>query len=396
MSIKRRQYSFEFKKNFIDQVLKHQNVEKVCKELGMPVGTGHKWYRIYREKGIDELRDKSRRPNNQPKKTSQWVIDKIVKKKKENPEMGSKAMSEHLERFESIKLSPRTIGKVFKKNNLPDGDCGYHQNSYEVKGNPSKKLEKTLETELKEWERFARENPNEMWQMDIKDFYIRDAKRVYLITALDDCSRFVVNWGLFRSPTAENVLEVLRGGLAKHGAPDEILTDQGVQFKHWKGVTQFEKLLKKVGVKHTKARSHHPQTCGKIEAFHKTLHREIIDKEYFTTHESATEKISRYIEHYNYGRAHSSLNGFTPSDRYFGVIESVKKYLSDMKEPINDLEKANSSTPIAKKSNLYLIGKILKHDVRIQENGGVFSVYVNNKLFKDINLIHSVQNNNLV
>jgi transposase InsO family protein len=77
--------------------------------------------------------------------------------------------------------------------------------------------------------------------MDIMGFYIRGAHKVYLMTALDDCSRYVVNWGLFREQTADNVLEVLRGALARHGAPKEVLTDQGAQFKHWGGVSQFEK-----------------------------------------------------------------------------------------------------------------------------------------------------------
>ena len=88
-----------------------------------------------------------------------------------------------------------------------------------------------------------------------------------------------------------NVLEVLRGSLVRFGAPKEILTDQGAQFKHWGGVTQFEKLLKKLKIEHIMARSHHPQTCGKIEAFHKSIHRELIDKEFFVTQEQAVEKI---------------------------------------------------------------------------------------------------------
>jgi len=166
---------------------------------------------------------------------------------------------------------------------------------------------------------------------------------VYLISAIDDCSRMIVGWGLFREQMAENVLEVLRGSLVRFGAPKEILTDQGAQFKHWGGITQFEKLLKKLKVEHITARSHHPQTCGKIEAFHKSIHRELIDKEFFVTQEQAVEKIARFIEHYNYGRPHSALDGFTPSDRYFGIVESLKKYISDYQAPKNkDEEKSES------------------------------------------------------
>jgi transposase InsO family protein/transposase-like protein len=387
---KRKEYSSETKEAAVKRAMEIGNITTASKEYNLPQGTLNKWIAAYKESGIEAFTNKSRRPKNQPKKTSSWIIDKIIKIKKEKPEIGSKALSEHLNRFESINLSSRTVGKIFKKHDLPDGDAGYHENSFYTKGDPGKKLEKTIEMELGQWERFSRPNPNDLWQMDIKDFYIRDCHRVYLISALDDCSRFIVSFGLFRDQTSENVLEVLRSGLAKYGAPGEILTDQGAQFKHWNGITKFEKLLKKLNIKHIKARSHHPQTCGKIEAFHKTLNRELIDKEFFISQEAATEKISRYIEHYNYGRPHSAHEGYTPSDKYFGVIESVKKYLQDFKVPKNKQEESDETISIARSSKLYLIGKILDQDIRIQEAGGQFSVYVNNNLFKEINLIHSV------
>ena len=269
---------------------------------------------------------------------------------------------------------------------MADGDQGSAEQSHLVKGDRGKQLEQTVEKEIGEWERFSRPNPNDMWQMDIMSFYIRDAHKVYLISALDDCSRLIINWGLFRKQTADNVLEVLRVGLAKHGAPKELLTDRGAQFKHWGGVTQFEKLLAKLKIQHSKARPHHPQTCGKIEAFHKTIHRELIDKEFFVSQEQAIEKISRFVEHYNYARPHSSLEGYTPSDRYFGVIDAVKKYLDDSKVPKNEHEeKTEESIAMGRGSQLYLIGKLLGYDIRIQELSGNLSIHVNNQLFKNIN-----------
>jgi putative transposase len=387
--VSKKNYSLDYKKQLIDQI-KELGIPEVSRKSGVPLSTLHGWSKRFKEGGLERLQSKSRRPNYTPKKTSQWVIDKIVSIKKDKAEMGVQAMSEHLKRFEAVDISARTIGKVFKQQKLVDGDAGYYQNSVVAKGDNGKKWEKQLEAELGEWERFSRENPGDLWQMDIMGFYIRDAHKVYLISALDDCSRMIVNWGLFKQQTADNVLEVLRGSLIKHGVPQEILTDQGAQFKHWSGITQFEKLLKKLKINHIKARSHHPQTCGKIEAFHKTIHRELIDKEFFISQEQAIEKISRFVEHYNYGRPHSSLDGYTPSDRYFGVIEAVKKYLQDFKVPKNEAEEKDGHIGLARESKLYLIGKILGHDVRLQELGGQLSIFVNNNLFKEVSLISSV------
>lgn len=384
-------YSPEVKRKLVERALEI-GVTAACREMGFEkLATAHGWMKKYQEHGWEGLQAKSRRPHFQPKQTSSWIVDKILKLKKERPEMGSRAVSEHLGRFESVSLSARTIGKLFKKNSLPDGDAGYYEASHRTKGDDGKRLEKKVEQELGEWERFARANPNDLWQMDLMGFSIRDSHKVYLISALDDCSRMIVGWGLFREQTADNVLEVLRGSLARHGSPKEILTDQGSQFKHWGGVTQFEKLLAKLRIEHIKARSHHPQTCGKIEAFHKTIHRELIDKEFFISEVQAVEKIARFIEHYNYARPHTSLDGFTPSDRYFGVIDAVKKYLADTQAPKNAAEEQSQVIGIARASKLYLIGRVLSRDVRIQELGGQLSIYVDNQPFKEISLVGGAQ-----
>jgi transposase InsO family protein len=384
----RRRYSQEFKLGVVKRIEAGESTIAICKELKIASGLAHKWKLAYKEKGLEGLQVKSSRPHHQPKKTSQWIIDKVLGLKKSKPEIGIAAASDHLARFEAVKISPNTVGKIFKKHDLPDGDQGAAEAAFHVKGDKNCEVEQQLEKELDEWERFARPNPNDMWQMDIMGFYIRAAHKVYLITAIDDCSRFIINLGLYREQTADNVLEVLRGGLAKHGTPAEILTDQGAQFKHWGGVTQFEKLLGKLDIKHIKARAHHPQTCGKIEAFHKTIHRELIDKEFFISQEQATEKIARFNDHYNYARAHSSLEGFTPSDRYFNVIDAVKKYLVDFKAPKNLKEEADSVESVGRGSRVYLFGKLLGHDVRIQELAGQLSIYVNNQLWRDINFMN--------
>lgn len=385
-------FSFEFRKKVIERALEVGVRTAACEFDVKAPSTVHSWMYRYKNQGWEGLQPKSRRPNHCPKQTSSWILEKIFRLKKEKPEMGSHAMSEHLGRFEAVNLSSRTIGKLFKKHSLPDGDAGYYEACHRTKGDDGKRLENTVEAELGEWERFSRPHPNDLWQMDIMGFHIRDAHKVNLISALDDCSRMIVGWGLFRDQSADNVLEVLRGALARHGAPKEILTDQGAQFKHWQGVTQFEKLLRKLTIEHIKARSHHPQTCGKIEAFHKSIHRELIDKEFFVSEVQAVEKIARFIEHYNYARPHSALNGFTPSDRYFNVIEAVKKYLSDTQSPKNEQEEQNQSVGIARQSKIYLVGRCLGHDVRIRELGGQLSIYVDNQPFKEINLVGGIQN----
>jgi hypothetical protein len=68
---------------------------------------------------------------------------------------------------------------------------------------------------------------------------------------------------VFRSQTAEHVLEVYRRAMAECGVPKEMLSDQGRQYSSWRGTTRFEAELRKDRVRHLKSRPHHPMALGK-------------------------------------------------------------------------------------------------------------------------------------
>lgn len=53
------------------------------------------------------------------------------------------------------------------------------------------------------------------------------------------------------------------------------------------------------------------------------------------------------------------------------------------------------SIGVARASKIYLIGKVLGHDVRIQELGGQLSIYINQQPFKEINLLQPMQIENV-
>ena len=72
---------------------------------------------------------------------------------------------------------------------------------------------------------FERARPNELWQTDIMTFMLKGQYRVHLIGFMDDNSRFMVGWGLYRFQTTTNVQEVFRAAIEKHGLPKEVLSD---------------------------------------------------------------------------------------------------------------------------------------------------------------------------
>jgi len=94
---------------------------------------------------------------------------------------------------------------------------------------------------------------------------------------MDDCSRFVVAFGLHATASGALVREVFEGGIANHGPPTEVLTDNGAQYVTWRGKSAFTRLCERRGIKQIVARPRRPQTLGKAERFWGTLWRECVE-----------------------------------------------------------------------------------------------------------------------
>ena len=134
---------------------------------------------------------------------------------------------------------------------------------------------------------------------------------------MDDYSRFITAIGLYRSQTAENVLETYRQGLGEYGVPKEILTDNGRQYSNWRGTTRFERELQKDRIKHIRSRPHHPMTLGKVERFWKSILSEFLNRAQFDNFEEARDRIRLWVRYYNHKRPHQGINGLCPADRFF-------------------------------------------------------------------------------
>ena len=172
--------------------------------------------------------------------------------KGEHPEYGPRRISDVLKRFFFMRTSPATVHKTLATRGL-------------VKKAPVKAEKNPPKPRF-----FERARPNQMWQSDIFTFRL-GGKNAYLIGFIDDYSRYMTGLGLYRSQTAEHVLEVYRRAVGEYGVPKEMLTDNGRQYANWRGKTRFEQELEKDRVHHIRSRPHHPMTLGKIERFWKTI-----------------------------------------------------------------------------------------------------------------------------
>jgi transposase InsO family protein len=260
----------------------------------------------------------------------------IVMLKAANPDWGCQRISDLLGRGPALPASPGAVARVLH-------EAGYELEEVATRPHPDK------------IRHFERAQPNQLWQTDLFTFVLkRQNRRVYLVAFMDDHSRFIVGYGLHASQSSALVLEVLRAALLSYGTPEEILTDNGSQYITWRGKSMFTKELEKRGIKQVVAAPRRPQTLGKIERFWGTLWRECVESAVFIDLGDAQRRIGWFIDHYNFARTHSGIEGLVPADRFFGAASAVKRTLA-ARVAANALELARHGVP---QTPFYLTGQV--------------------------------------
>src|SRR5205085_131296 len=122
--------------------------------------------------------------------------------------------------------------------------------------------------------RFEYPHPNACWQIDATQWHLADLTVVSIVQILDDNSRKLLAHNVDTGETTVNVWTALGKAFAAHGLPFQVLTDQGAAMLGWPGiVTQIRRNLRALGIHCVTSRGHHPETCGKNERVHQTLHQ---------------------------------------------------------------------------------------------------------------------------
>src|SRR5579883_1745832 len=234
----------------------------IAEEVGVTAHTLERWVNRFQQFGEAGLQDQRTGPGARRQRLPEPITDKIVELKKENPSFGIKRISQVLRRWFFLPASPETVRQHL------------HEAGLMPETVPQKKRNITRPRF------FERATPNQMWQTDIFTFRL-GGRYAYLIAFMDDYSRFIVGADLFRSPTAQAVIEVYRVAAGEYQPPKEMLTDNGRQYTTWRGVSRFEAELKKDRVAHFKSRPQHPMTLGKVERFWSTIWQEFLVRAQF-------------------------------------------------------------------------------------------------------------------
>lgn len=317
-----------------------------AKMVGVTPHTLYEWRRRFQQHGPAGLMDRSRglRTGSRLPEATQRSI---LLMKKQHQEWGCERIHDMLMRCEGYGASPGAIARVLKAE-------GYVVEETDTTPHPEP------------IHHFERARPNQLWQSDLFTFLLkRENRRAYLVVFLDDHSRFITGYGAWGSSSGALVREVLEAAIANHGAPEEVLTDNGTQYKTWRGKSAFSRLLERRGIQHIVARPRHPQTLGKTERFWATLWKECVEKADFVSLDEARKRVGHFIDYYNFQRPHQGIEGLVPADRFFAAAPEVLATLR-ARVAANALELAQHGTP---RKSFYLTGRVGDSGISLHTEG---------------------------
>jgi len=279
---------------------------KALGQLGLPRSTYYRWLRRQVEGRLQDKKGGSPIPWNKLRPEEE---EKILSLARAFPELSSRELALKIVDTDSWYVSESTIFRTLKLEGLikPAEVVGFKAG--------------------KEYHRKTKRT-NELWATDCSHIKVIDWGWYYLVTVMDDYSRFILAWELKSDMASNSLIDVVQKAIDATGMTDVpvedrtmLLSDNGPGYIS----RQFGDYLMLVGIRHILASPFHPQTNGKIERYHRTIKGELSLSPYEMPGE-LEKAIGAFIDYYNYRRYHEGLGDVTPYDVYTGShLEIIQK-----------------------------------------------------------------------
>ena len=287
---------------------------ELCRRFDISRKTGYKWLKRYRQEGEAGLGDRSRRPHRIARQVSASMEQEILKLRKSRY-WGARKIHKRLQVLGRPAVpAASTITAVLHRHRMIDPD---------VPGG------------RKDWQRFERSAPNDLWQTDFKAPVQSLGGQVQPLTVLDDHSRYSLCVRALESQQTAPVQDAFTETFRLYGLPNAMLMDNG---SPWGGAerrpfTAFTVWLIRLGIQVIHSRPNHPQTLGKEERFHRTLEQELISRHQWRDTVHLQTAFDKWREQYNFERPHDSLDLEVPASRYQPSLRTFPEHLPPIEYP---------------------------------------------------------------
>jgi putative transposase len=282
------------------------SVRKTLRQIDIPRSTFYDWYKRYQEEGYEGLASRYRTPHQFWNAIPDWEKQRVVEVAREYPEKSCREVAFHITDKEGYFISESSVYRILKAHDLVTSPAYTVISAKDQFEHPTMRI-------------------NELWQTDFTYFKVIDWGWYYLLTVLDDYSRYIIAWHLCRTMKTEDVKKLLDVAIGKTGIKHvhvyhrpRLLSDNGSCFIS----SELKDYLRNHDMKHIRTRTYHPMTQGKIERYHRSMKNLILLDNYYSPAELEA-RISEWVEYYNNQRYHEAIDNVTPSDRFFGRDKEI-------------------------------------------------------------------------
>lgn len=241
----------------LDPALAREKRRRICKENGLSERTLRRYLAEYRDQGFVGLKPKGK-GRLQSKAISPELMEQAILLRREVPSRSVAQIIQILEWEGNAK--PGEIKRSTLQEKLSErGYSSRQMRLYTDKGVAAR--------------RFQHHCRNQLIHSDIKyGPYLPIGpggakKQVFLVTFLDDATRFVLHGAFY--PTLDHTIveDCFRNVIQKWGAPEAVYFDNGKQYRtKWMART-----CSKLGIRLLYARPYSPESTGKVEKFNQTV-----------------------------------------------------------------------------------------------------------------------------
>jgi transposase InsO family protein len=304
-------------------VLDGASVSEVAAEVGVSRQSVHAWLRRYRAAGLAGLVDRSHRTASCPHRASAEVEAVVCELRRAHPRWGALRIVHELMRAPAaIEPLPSrsTVNRILVRHGLV--------------------IPRARRRKRSDYVRWQRPAAMQLWQLDVVygpwlvDTGTGELREARIVTGVDDHSRFCVMARVVERATGRAVCLAFGEALGRYGPPEEVLTDNGKQFSARfgrGGEVLFDRICRRNGIAHRLTAPSSPTTTGKVERFHQTLRRELLDDARpFTSVLQAQAALDDWVREYNAQRPHQALETkvpVTPAQRFRPVSDEQRELL---------------------------------------------------------------------
>lgn len=302
-------------------LVRRHPVRKLCAQFGVSPQTAYKWLHRFRQRGLQGLRDQSRRPRRSPNRLPGHWVQVIQQTRHARPHWGAKKIHHRLRQQYPRRALPcvRTIHRWLERT----GWIG-----------PRPKRARRGPAVRHPGLTMAR-RPNQVWTVDFKGWFrTGDGVRQEPLTVRDRFSRYGLCLRLLPNQDDRPVRRAMTRLFVERGLPEAIRVDNGSPFggKGALGLSRLSVWWLRLGIRVEFTRRAQPGDNAAHEQFHGCYQREIVAAG--AAHRRAMQRrSSRWLKHYNEQRPHEALGGRVPAQLYRPSRRSSPQELPPLRYP---------------------------------------------------------------